>query len=127
VRPAADVLALLGRVLISALFLWAGVTKALAPAATQAMIAREGVGAVYLAYYTALGLEIGAGLMLLLGWKTRLAALLLAGWCVATAAVVHGRAGSQTELMQLLKDLAIAGGLVQTMLAGAGRFALDRR
>lgn len=122
-----DLGALLGRIALSALFLWSGAQKALAPVAAQAAIARTGATAVHLVYVGALAIEIGVALMLLVGWKTRFAAPVLAAWCLATAWLVHFHPASPTEMTQVLKNLAIAGGLLYCALLGAGRFSLDRR
>jgi putative oxidoreductase len=127
VKATADLAALLGRVLMSALFLWAGITKVLDPVATQAAIAKYGVTAVHLAYAGAIGIEIGVALMLLAGWKTRFAAFVLAVWCLATAWVAHFHPAHQGELTQFLKNLGLAGGFLQFAIHGAGRFSLDRR
>ena len=122
-----DLGALLGRILLSALFLWSGAQKALAPVAAQAAIARTGVTAVHLVYVGALAIEIGVALMLLAGFRTRFAAVILAAWCLATAWLVHFHPASPAETTQFLKNLAIAGGLLYAALQGAGRFSLDRR
>lgn len=124
---ATDLGALVGRILMSVLFLWSGVTKALAPVATQATMTRYGVGAVHLAYVGALAIEIGVALLLLVGWKARFAALILTAWCLATAWIAHFHLASPSELTQFLKNLGLSGGFLQFALYGAGRFSLDRR
>lgn len=126
-RRAADLAALFGRVLLGALFLWAGVMKAMAPPATMAVIAKYGITAVHLAYWGAIGIELVVALAFVLGWKTRVAAVILAAWCLATAWVAHFHPANQVELTQFLKNLGLAGGFLQFAVHGAGRFSLDRR
>jgi hypothetical protein len=73
----------------------------------------------------AIALEIGCGVLILLGYYTRPAALLLAGFCLATAVLFHIKLGNRNELLHFEKDLAIAGGLLVLFAHGAGRWALD--
>ncbi len=126
-RSFGDVLTLLGRLALGGLFLWSGITRLLAPAAARAAIARTGIDVVHLVYAAAVGIEIGAALLLMLGWKTRFAAGLLALWCVFIAWLWHFHPTNPNELMLALRDLALAAGLAQFALHGAGRFSLDRR
>jgi len=127
VRQAAELLTLLGRVALGSLFVWAGGLKLLAPAATTAAIGKFGIAAVHLGYVGALVIEIGAGVALVLGWKARAAAAVLALWCGMIAWVAHFHPASAAEITQFLKNLAIAGGLLQFVIHGAGRYSLDRR
>lgn len=126
-RRLGDPIALLGRLFLGALFIWAGATQLLNPGSTQAMIAKLGVTAIHLAYYGGIGLQLGGGLALILGWKTRLAAWLLVLWCLATAWFAHFHPTNLEEITQMLKNLGLAGGLLQFTMHGAGRFSLDRR
>ena len=126
-RTVSDLTSLLARALLSALFLWSGVTKAMAPAATQATFAKMGITAVYLAYAAAVFIEVAVALALLVGWRTRIAAVILAIWCVVTAGVAHFQPAIRAEVIQFLKNLAMAGGFLFVALHGPGRFALDRR
>ncbi len=61
-----------------------------------------------------------------LGLSTALCALVLAAWCIATAALMHFHPANKAEMIQFLKNLCMAGGLLQVMVLGAGRFSLDR-
>ncbi len=126
-HTAAEATAAFGRLLMGGIFLYSGILKAMAPAATRASFAKLGIAAVYPAYYTALGVELLVTLALILGWKTRWAAFILAVWCVATAALAHYHPDSRGETIQLLKNLCMAGGLLQIVVYGAGRFSLDRQ
>lgn len=119
--------ALLARVFLAAMFLWAGVDKALAPVAAKAALAKSGVAAVHLLYTVGMGVEIGAALMLLLGWKSRFAAALLAGWSVLIGALLYFQPANHAVFARFLAHLAVTGGLLLVCLHGAGRFSLDRR
>ena len=63
----------------------------------------------------------------MLGWKTRTAALLLAGFCLLTATIFHHNFADQQQMIHFLKDLAIAGGFLVLLANGAGPLSLDRR
>ena len=73
----------------------------------------------------AIAVELGCGLLILCGYHTRAAALLLAGFCLATAILFHGKFGDRNQLLHFEKDLAIAGGLLVLFAHGAGAWALD--
>jgi len=72
-----------------------------------------------------IALELGGGIALLLGIQTRLVAGLLAGFCVVTGFMFHG-APDQTNQIMLMKNLAIAGGLLAFVRTGAGAPSLDK-
>lgn len=122
-----DAIALLGRVLLSAIFLWSGYGKAMAPAATMAAFSRLGLPVPGLAYATALVIEIGFGLAMLLGFRARIVGIVLAAWCVATALTAHYHPEVREQMINFMKNICMAGGFLQVAAWGAGRFSLDRR
>jgi putative oxidoreductase len=75
----------------------------------------------------AIALEIGGGLALILGWQTRVAALLLAGFSVVTGIIFHSGSADSIQQVMLMKNISIAGGLLVLALTGAGRLSLDRK
>jgi putative oxidoreductase len=122
-----DWVGLLGRVLMGAIFIQAGFGKAMAPAATMAALVHYGLPLPGVAYALALAIEIGAGILFLVGCKARLAALILAGWSIATAMVVHYHPGNHEQMFHFMKNVCMAGGFLQVVAYGAGRLSLDRR
>jgi putative oxidoreductase len=112
-----------GRLLLAALFILEGWSKIRGYEAAAAYMDRYGVPGVLLP--AVIALEVGAGLMIALGWQTRIAALALAGFCVAAAALFHNQLSDRYQLLHFEKDLAIAGGLLVLAVAGAGRWSLD--
>ncbi|MCJ2085943.1 DoxX family protein [Methylobacterium sp. E-005] len=120
-------LPLTGRVLMSALFLVSGVGKLAAPAATLATIQAAGLPLPPLSYGAATLVEIGGGLLLIAGYRTRLVALALALFALANAVTFHAALGDQNQMFHFLKNLAVTGGLLQFAAFGAGRFSLDAR
>ena len=124
---ASNLVTLLARVCLAALFLWSGVDKVVSPEAAKATLAKAGVAATHLVYAIGVGVEICAALMLLLGWKSRFAATLLAVWSLLIGFLLYFQPGNQAVFGRFLPHLAVTGGLMLLCLHGAGRFSLDRR
>ncbi|SFD83443.1 MULTISPECIES: DoxX family protein [unclassified Methylobacterium] len=116
-----------GRVLMSAIFLVSGAGKLAAPAATLATIEAAQLPLPPLAYAAATSVEVVGGLLLVAGYRTRLVALALALFAVATAVTFHAALGDQNQMFHFLKNLAMAGGLLQVAAFGAGPLSLDAR
>jgi putative oxidoreductase len=122
-----DWVALLGRVLMSAIFIFAGIIKAKTPTATMGFFAHEGLPLPGVAYAVALLVEIGGGLLFLIGWRARVTALVLAIWCVLTAMIAHYHPENREQMIHFMKNVCMAGGFLQIVAFGAGRLSLDRR
>jgi len=114
-----------GRVLIAAIFLLSGVSKISAYEATQGYMATMGVPAALLPLVIVF--EIVAALTIIVGFKTRLIALTLAGFSIVSAVIFHGNLGDPTQFIMFMKNLAIAGGFLFLVANGAGAVALDNR
>lgn len=116
---------LLGRIFLGLIFVLAGFQKTQAMEGfTQYMVA-GGIPA-FLAWPAAL-FEIAAGLALIVGLFTRYAALLLAGFCLVTAFLYHYVPDDQMQMTLMLKNIAIAGGLLMLYAHGPGRLSIDAR
>jgi len=120
-------LPLIGRVLLATIFVMSGLSKLGAPAATQGYIAAMGMPAPLLAYVGSIAVELGGGLLLLAGYRTKVVAAALAAFCVVTAFIFHHALGDQNQMIHFLKNFAMAGGLLQLVAFGPGRIALDSR
>src|SRR5262245_60518985 len=112
-----------GRLLLAALFVLEGWSKIRGYQPAAAYMDRYGVPGMLLP--AVIALELGGGLMLAAGWRTRIAALGLAVFCIAAALIFHNQLGDRGQLLHLEKDLAIAGGLLVLAVAGAGRWSID--
>jgi putative oxidoreductase len=121
-----DWVGLLGRVLMSAIFIWAGYNKATAPSATMAMMGHYGLPLPGAAYAVTLIVELGLGIVFLIGFRARLTALVLAVWCIATAMVAHYHPGDTGQMIHFMKNICMAGGFLQVVAFGAGRISFDR-
>jgi putative oxidoreductase len=117
----------LGRVLLCFIFLLAGYGKATAPQGTIEYIASHGLPLPQVAYAVALAVELGCGLLVLVGYQARLAALVLAGFCIVTGIVFHYQPGDQAQMINFMKNLAMAGGFLQIVAHGAGALSVDNR
>ena len=128
-RPSSlqDSLALVGRVLLAAIFLLSGVGKVTDPAGTIAYIGAAGLPFAPIAFAAAVVAELGGGIALILGYRTRLAAAALALFSLLAAFAFHSAFADQNQLIHLLKNFAMAGGLMQVAAFGGGRFSLEAR
>jgi putative oxidoreductase len=116
-----------GRLLLAILFLLSGLSKLAAPAATTGYIASAGLPYPVLGYVVALAVELGGGLLLLAGFHARIAAAIMAAFTIAAALAFHSNFADQNEKIHFLKNVALAGGLLQVVAFGAGPFSLDAR
>ena len=116
-----------GRLMISTLFLLAGLSKVTAPAATIGYIQSVGLPLPSVAFALAAFTELVGGTLLLLGYRTRIVAGLLFVFTLATAAFFHNHLGDQNQFIHFFKNVAIAGGLLNVMAFGGGRVSLDAR
>lgn len=111
------------RILMSVLFVLSGVGKIAAITATQAYMAAYGVPGLLL--WPAAALEIGSGVLLLLGLGLRPLGFVLAGWCLLTALIFHTAFSDQNQMINFLKNLTMAGGFLLLARQGAPTFGLD--
>jgi putative oxidoreductase len=116
-----------GRLLIGLPFAMSGLGKLAAYGKTTAMIAAAGLPVPPLAYAVAVALELGGGLLLVAGYQARLAAIVLAVFSIAAAAAFHNNFADQNQMIHFLKDVMMAGGLLQITAFGAGAISLDNR
>jgi putative oxidoreductase len=114
-----------GRLLIGLPFAMSGFGKLAAYGPTTAFIAAVGLPVPPLAYAVAVIVELGGGLLLIAGFQTRLVATALALFSIATAVSFHSNFGDQNQMIHFLKNVMMAGGLLQITAFGAGAFSLD--
>lgn len=118
---------LIGRLLLAAIFLVSGFSKLTAPGMTIGYIASLGLPAPILGYFGSMTLELAGGVLLIVGYQTRLVSVLLAAYSIVTALIFHHALGDQNQMFHFLKNLAMAGGLLQVVAYGAGAYSLDSR
>jgi putative oxidoreductase len=114
-----------GRILISLIFVISGFGKISNFAGTQAYMESVGVPGALLPLVIAL--ELLGGLAIIVGWHTRLAAFLLAGFSLVSGLLFHANFGDQMQTIMFLKNLALAGGFLMIVSHGAGPYSIDNR
>jgi putative oxidoreductase len=90
------------------------------------MIDAAGLPFPPLAYAAAVAVELGGGVLLILGYRVRLAALALAVFSLATAVSFHANFADQNQMINFLKNVMIAGGLLQIAAFGAGAISIEQ-
>jgi len=116
-----------GRLLIAVLFLMSGLGKIAAPAATIAYIASAHLPVPEAAYGISLVVEVIGGFLLLIGYRVRVVATVLAVFTLGAALGFHNNFADQNQMIHFMKNIAIIGGLLQVVAFGAGGFSLDAR
>ncbi|MDR6531477.1 putative oxidoreductase [Caulobacter rhizosphaerae] len=120
-----DAVAVAGRILIGVLFLMSGLSKLAAPAATQGYIASVGLPAPVVAFAVAAAVETLGSALLIAGVRTRLVAIGMAVFTLATAVTFHKNFADQNQMTHFMKNIAIIGGLLQVVAFGGGKFSVD--
>ena len=116
---------LVGRIFISLVFLLAGVGKIFNYEGTINYMESFSVSSYLL--IPAIIIEILFPLLIIIGYKTRLSALILALFSLLLAVIFHSDFSDQMQLISFLKNFAIAGGFLIIFVRGAGKYSLDQR
>tara|TARA_B100000886_G_C20174650_1_gene387541 strand:+ start:179 stop:586 length:408 start_codon:yes stop_codon:yes gene_type:complete len=116
---------LLGRVLISLLFLLNGYFKVINYDGTLEWMESYGVPGIFLT--PAIILEIAAPILVIIGYKTKIAAGLLAIFCLTTALVFHTDFSNQMQTISFLKNIGLAGGFLIIVVNGSRKFSIDNK
>ena len=116
---------LAARILLAIIFVFAGYGKLSDPAGTAGYMSSMGIPG-FLVWPTIV-LELGGGILIAVGYQTRIVALLLAGFTVLAGLIFHNQFGDQNQMIHFMKNLAIAGGFLSLVLNGAGGWSVDGR
>ena len=114
---------LIGRIFIAALFLIEGVGKLFTQ--EQVITYMEDYGLSGMLFISAVTVEILFSLLLIVGYKTRLAALVMALFTLTVAIIFHTDFSNGMQLISFLKNLAIAGGFMIIIAYGSNKFSID--
>ena len=114
-----------GRILLASLFLISGLGKIGAYAGTAAYMSALGVPRALLPVVIAT--EVLGAIAIIVGWKTRITAFLLAGFTLLSALLFHNNFADQIQMIMFLKNVAISGAFLLLVSNGAGALSLDRR
>ena len=116
-----------GRLLIGLPFAMSGLSKLAAASPTIEMIRAAGLPLPPLAFAIAVIVELGGGLLLVAGLRTRIVAAALALFSLAAAMAFHNNFADQNQMIHFLKNVMMAGGLFQIVAFGAGALSIDNR
>lgn len=116
---------LAGRFLLAAIFIHAGWGKIGGYEATVAYMARGGVPGILLPLVIAV--ELLGGILIVIGWQTRLVALGLAAFSILAALLFHMNFADRNQEIHFMKNLAIAGGFLALAAGGPGAWSIDGR
>jgi putative oxidoreductase len=115
----------IARILMAQIFILSGLSKIGAADAISGYMQAMHVPAALL--WPTIAFEIVAGSLIVLGYRTRIVSLLLAGFCVATALIFHHQFADPMQINMFLKNIAMTGGFVLLAGVGAGSLSLDAR
>ncbi|MGF1789847.1 DoxX family protein [Photobacterium profundum] len=118
-----NMLNLIGRLLLVILFVLSGIGKITGYEGTQQYMDALGVPSALLPIV--ISLELGGSLLLIVGYQTRLIALLMAGYSVITALIFHQPLSDQIQFLMFWKNISMAGGFLIVASSGAGLFSFD--
>jgi putative oxidoreductase len=113
------------RVLMALIFILSGLSKMGAADAVRGYMEAMHVPGALL--WPTILLEIGAGLLIVVGYRTRIVATFLAGFCLLTAAIFHNQFADQIQMIMFLKNLAMAGGFALLASVGPGSLSVDAK
>ena len=125
-----DLFALVGRIALAAIFVWSGAGKITGFSNTAGYIASKGLPMPAVLTALTICIELGLGLAIVLGFRARIAALLIALWLIPTTFLFHNfwaAPAGQAMMQQInfMKNVSIFGGMLLLMAFGAGRYSVD--
>ncbi len=113
------------RVLLALIFVLSGLSKIGAADGTRAYMEAMHVPGALL--WPTILFEVGGGLLIFAGYRTRPIALLFAGFSLVSAAIFHSQFSEQIQMIMFLKNVSMAGGFIMLASVGAGALSLDAR
>jgi len=116
---------LVGRIFISLVFLLSGFNKIGNYEGTIGWMESFGMPGIFL--IPAIILEVGAPILIIIGYKVKISAALLSLFCIATAVIFHNDFSNQMQFISFMKNIALAGGFLFLVINGAKDFSLDKK
>ena len=121
-------LSFVGRLFIGLPFMASGLSKVVNNAGTAPLIEASKLPLpVPLAYAGAITVEVGCGLLIIGGYQSRVVASIFVLFCLATAVFFHAHLSDPNQTFHFIKNLVMAGGLLQIVANGAGAYSIDSR
>ncbi|HTI85424.1 MAG TPA: DoxX family protein [Alphaproteobacteria bacterium] len=116
---------LVGRILLSVIFIVSGVGKLADPSGTIQDIASTALPLPTVAYAGAVVVEIVGSLNILAGFRTRFSAAVLTVYTLAAALMFHNHFADPDQMIHFMKNVAMAGGFLCLVASGPGTLSLD--
>ena len=116
---------LVGRIFISLVFLLSGFNKIGNYEGTIGWMESFAMPGIFL--IPAIILEVGAPILIIIGYKVKISAALLSLFCIATAVIFHNDFSNQMQFISFMKNIALAGGFLFLVVNGAKDFSLDKK
>lgn len=116
---------LIGRIFISSVFLFSALNKILGFENTQAWMESYSIPGILL--WPTIVLEIILPILIIIGYRTQISAILLAMFCIATAVIFHFDFANQTQTIAFLKNFALAGGFLFIAVHGPKEWSVERK
>jgi putative oxidoreductase len=125
-----DTLALVGRIALAVLFVWSGFGKVTGFSGAASMIASQGLPLPQALTAMTIFVELVLGLAIVVGFKARIAALLIALWLIPATLVFHSfwsapDAEAMMQQINFMKNVSIFGGMLLLTAFGPGRYSVD--
>ena len=120
-----NILDLVGRIFISLVFLLSGINKIGNYEGTVGWMESLGMSGFFL--IPAIILEIGAPILIMVGYKVKISAALLSLFCVTTAVIFHNDFSNQMQFISFMKNIGLAGGFLFLVVNGAKDISLDKK
>ncbi len=123
---------LVGRILLAAMFLLAGVNKIGGFAGTAGWMASKGLPMTELLLVITIIVEIGGAIMIIVGWKAKIAAVALLLFTLLASFIFHDfwnltdPQAAQTQMIMFMKNMSIMGGMVLIMAFGTGPYSVEK-
>jgi len=128
----ANAVALAGRILLAAIFVISGFGKIAGFEGITGYIASKGLPMPQVLAALTIALELGGGLLLVIGYKVRIVAILFFLWLIPTTIIFHkfwgiDAAQVQNQMNNFLKNVSIMGGMLLLTAFGPGAYSVDKR
>ena len=120
-----NILDLVGRIFISLVFLLSGINKIGNYEGTISWMESMGMPGIFLV--PAIILELGAPILIMIGYKVKISAALLSLFCIATAIIFHTDFSNQMQFVSFMKNIALAGGFLFLVINETKEFSLERK
>jgi putative oxidoreductase len=122
-----NLFSLASRLFLAFIFVMAGWGKLNGIDGTAGYMASAGIPLANVLIYLVILTELGGGILIAIGYQTRIVAFLMAGFTILSALIFHFNFGDQMQMINFMKNVAIAGGFLSLVANGAGAWSLDGR